>query len=198
VVIIKELLSRMPKGELDVESGIHGTPIYAASFRGHLEVCIFLTDQNSSFKCLASLLYSPCVSSEQRTHENTVCLSLSIANSNKVVKILLEKEVDVNLGMRGESPLEAATVEGHREVVELLEKHGAVRTREVAWSLTFRGRLAVKNSDVDAKTIARVNTLKEEKYEEPDTDKGFATAGERSLLDPEPYGALSLDEKAGS
>lgn len=69
VVIIKELLSRMPKGELDVESGIHGTPIYAASFRGHLEVCIFLTDQNSSFKCLASLLYSPGVSSEQRTHE---------------------------------------------------------------------------------------------------------------------------------
>jgi hypothetical protein len=125
--------------------------------------------------------------------------SLSNANSMQAVKILLEKEVDVNLGMRGESPLEAATVEGHREVVELLEKHGAIRTREVAWSLTFRGRLAVKNSDVDGKkTIARVNTLKEEKHEEPDADKGFATKGEKSLLDPEPYGVLSLDEKVSS
>jgi len=33
--------------------------------------------------------------------------------------------------MRGESPLEADTVEVHNEVVELLEKHGAIRTKEV-------------------------------------------------------------------
>jgi ankyrin repeat protein len=49
----------------------------------------------------------------------------------EVVKLLLERGVDVNEGMRGESPLEAAILEGHEEVAALLEEHGAVRTKEV-------------------------------------------------------------------
>lgn len=115
--IMTELLSRMPKEELDVESGIFGTPIYSASFRGRLEA----------------------------------------------VKMLIHEGVDVNLGMRGESPLEAAIVEGHKEVAELLEKQGAIRTKEVAWSLTIQGRRGVKSYvDPPQITLEQVNTLNEE------------------------------------
>jgi ankyrin repeat protein len=85
LTLAKELLALSPEGEDSVESAFFGTPIYAASFRGHLEV----------------------------------------------VKLLLERGVDVNAGMRGESPLEAAILEGHEEVAALLEKHGAVRTKEI-------------------------------------------------------------------
>jgi ankyrin repeat protein len=88
LTIAKELLALSSEGEDRVESAFYGTPVYAASFRGHLEV----------------------------------------------VKLLLERGVDVNAGMRGESPLEAAILEGHEEVAALLEEHGAVRTKEVGGS----------------------------------------------------------------
>jgi hypothetical protein len=55
----------------------------------------------------------------------------SLSGHLEVVKLLLERGVTVDLGMRGESPLEAATVKVNNAVVELLEKHGAIRTKEV-------------------------------------------------------------------
>ena len=85
MTIAKELLDLIPEGEARVESAFYGTPIYAASFCGHVEV----------------------------------------------VKLLLGICVDVNAGMRGESPLEAAILEGHKVVAALLEQYGAVRTKEV-------------------------------------------------------------------
>lgn len=122
----------------------------------------------------------------------------SNGNPVQAVNMLLGKEVDVNLGMPGQSSLGAASVEGHGEVIEFTEEHEAIKTREALGSLTFRRRLTLKNSDVDVKTVARVNTLQEEQYEEPDTDKGFDTEGDKSPLDPEPYVLLSLDDKVGS
>jgi ankyrin repeat protein len=146
-----ELLSRLPKEELDVESCVLGTPIYAAAFRGRLQI----------------------------------------------VQILLEKGVDVNLGMRGESPLEAAKVEGHKEVAELLEKHGAIRTKEFRMVANSQGGLGEK-LDVDAsiKVLERVNTLEEEVDEEPDTTMRYIAEGEKSLRDPELYEVLSFDEQS--
>jgi ankyrin repeat protein len=134
VAIIAELLSRMPKEELGVESRILGTPIYAAAFRGRLQV----------------------------------------------VKILLEKGVDVNLGIRGESPLEAATVEGHTEVAEFLEKHGAIRTKEFAWWTIPQGELSVKlNVDASMKVLERLNTLEEGVEAEAGINMRFAAEGEK-------------------
>jgi hypothetical protein len=44
------------------------------------------------------------------------------AAEQKLANILLERGVNASLGWRGESPLEAATVEGHEEIAELLKK----------------------------------------------------------------------------
>lgn len=63
-----------------------------------------------------------------------------LSGHSEVVKIHLEREVNVNLDMPGESPLEAATVEGHDEVVELLEKHEAIKTKEVTRLSKFSDR----------------------------------------------------------
>ena len=61
----------------------------------------------------------------------TPIYAASVNGLLEVVKIFLEKRVNVNLGMVVESPLEAATVEGHQEVADLPKIYGAIRKIEV-------------------------------------------------------------------
>jgi len=42
--LVKMFLEKVPKGEIDVNSKWFGTPLYAASFRGHLEVVRILLE----------------------------------------------------------------------------------------------------------------------------------------------------------
>lgn len=87
LAIVNELLGRVDQRELSVESRFTGTPLWAACFRGHVEV----------------------------------------------VKALFATgwEFDINAGKNGESPLEAAAVQFHWEVVKILEARGASRTKEL-------------------------------------------------------------------
>ena len=123
-------------------------------------------------------------------------MQLVSAAISEVVKILLEREVNVNLGMRGESPLEAATVEGHDEVVELLEKHEAIKTKEVTRLSKFSDRLCSSRTLTGLGRHLRGSVHSRGRWLQNLMRKLPCTAdGERSLQTPEPYWILGLKRK---
>jgi ankyrin repeat protein len=73
--IIKQLLEKMPKEELDVKSAHYGTPLYAAAFRGHLELVQILLEADANTNA-GWLEQTPLEAAQDGDHEEVAKLLL--------------------------------------------------------------------------------------------------------------------------
>ena len=131
--------------DVNAKSGRHGTPLRAASYRGHIDVVRVLLEHGASVNTIDE--NNPLSSAYDGKHLEIMRLLLehgadadalydsdgdlvlhqaSTDGQVEVVHLLLRHNVDV--GARGEfdwTPLQCATLFGHTKVVQVLLDHGA-------------------------------------------------------------------------
>jgi ankyrin repeat protein len=103
-------------------SGSGQSPLHMACFTGNLAIVKELLNR-----------IDPRELSVESRFTGTPLWAACFRGHLEVVKMLLGTgwEFDINLGKNGESPLEAAAVQLHWEVVTILENSGALRTKEL-------------------------------------------------------------------
>jgi ankyrin repeat protein len=131
--------------DVDAESGYYGTPLRAASSRGHIDVVRVLLDQGANVNTIdkrKTPLYSAYRSQQLEimrlllehgadadvwNDSNEFILhSASRLEDAEVVHLLLRHNADVNSrGFLDWTPLQSATSSGHMKVIQLLLDHGA-------------------------------------------------------------------------
>src|SRR6266436_4178580 len=132
--------------DANAKCGNHGTPLHAASYRGHLDaVRVLLThgvDMNPTDKykitplCLAfegghldvmRLLLEHGAHVDVYYSVSSLLSEASFSSQTDTVHLFLQHNADVNSRSRyNETPLNAASMGGHARVVRLLLEHGAL------------------------------------------------------------------------
>jgi len=132
--------------DVNAQCGHHGTPLHAASYRGHLDIARLLLDHGADVNtenahkgaplCLAyagrhvdvmRLLLDHGAKADVSYHGGPVLNDASYDGRVEVVHLLLQHNADVN-GTDHEikwTPLHQASQPGHLKVVKLLLDHGA-------------------------------------------------------------------------
>jgi ankyrin repeat protein len=133
--------------DVNAKSGFHGTPLRAASYKGHIDVVRVLLDHGANVNTLDKKK-TPISSACRGGHPEIMRLLLehgadvdvgadsddddlvlhlaSKAGQAEVIQLLLRHNADVNAGgFMGWTPLHGASDSGHAKVVQLLLDHGA-------------------------------------------------------------------------
>jgi len=71
--LVKLFLGKLPKEELEVKSKVYGTPLYAAAFRGHLEVTQLLLDAGADMT-IDWLGQAPLEAAQEGEHDEVIKL----------------------------------------------------------------------------------------------------------------------------
>jgi hypothetical protein len=98
---------------VNASGGLYGSPLQAASWKGHQEIVALLMEKGADVNAAGGLYGSPLQAASLNGHQ-------------EIVALLMEKGANVNAsgGLNG-SPLQAASWNGHQEIVALLMEKGA-------------------------------------------------------------------------
>ena len=131
--------------DVNAESGSHGTPLRAASYKGHIDVVHLLLDHGANVNTIDKRNTPLCSAVHGRQSEivrlllehgadvdawfdsdDLVLHDASNTGQAEVVHMLLRHKADVDAkGLVGWTPLQGASLFGHTKVVKLLIDHGA-------------------------------------------------------------------------
>ncbi|KAI9766598.1 MAG: hypothetical protein M1840_006409 [Geoglossum simile] len=170
--IVKLLLDK--GADVNAQGGYYGNALQAASVNGHEQIVKLLLDKGADVNAQGGIYGNTLRTAFYQYHEQIVkldkgadALQAALVNGHEqVVKLLLDKDVDVNAqgGYYGNA-LQAASDQGHEQIVRLLLDRGAdINAQGGIYGNTLRAasyqyheQIVKLDKDADALQAASVN-----------------------------------------
>ena len=131
--LVKHLASLRPE-DLHDNHGHHGTPLHAASCKGHYDTVLALLDSNSNM--------------DKEVNNKTPLHAAYDGEKPEIMELLLNNGADVDAkGILDNTLLHRASLDGRQDVVEILLKHDAVVNAKDKYGWTPLHGAASKGGD---------------------------------------------------